>query len=223
MPEQPTRRTGDPDRRSLLRNGLLIGLSASAIGAASASLAGTANAASTATASTPDPQPNWWWCGPCGGLFFSNSRGSDNGLCSATANYDDVANSGHINRGSNYAVWNSYAGTDLQLGWTWCSNCQLLFWGNEAGSSACPANSGYDPNTGGYFAGPHSHNPTNYGMLYNTSGAGLQTAWYFCGLCKDIFWGNSGKCTANPISSPSTDYGPHVRSPGSYNYAMTFA
>jgi hypothetical protein len=217
MTEQPARRTGGLDRRSLLRNGLVIGLGASAIGAASAGLAGTADAVSTAVASTPDPQPNWWWCYACHGLFFSDSHGDDNGVCAL--GYIELYGTKHGSEGSsNYAVWNTYAGTDLQFGWTWCNACQLLFWGEETSSSACPAKikSGV-----AYQKSPHNHNPTNYGLLYNTSGAGLQTGWYFCKLCKGIYWGDNGLCIGNPLYGGAS-LGPHDGS-GSYNYAMTFA
>jgi hypothetical protein len=184
------RNNGGLNRRSLLRNGLAVGLGVSAIGAASASLAGVANAAAA------NPQPNWWWCRYCDGLFFSNSSGASNGFCASAIAPDGK----HSSSGSsNYSVYNGVsASSTLQTGWAWCSACQLLFYGPGVAGSACPGRTDTAPPL------PATVNPhiigsgTKYDLLHGITGSPYQVNWRWCNLCQGIFWGPdqaSGACT----------------------------
>jgi hypothetical protein len=177
------RNNGGLNRRSLLRNGLAVGLGVSAIGAASASLAGVANAAAA------NPQPNWWWCTDCDGLFFSNSSGASNGFCQsaiAQSNNDGRHNS---SGSSNYSVYNGVsASSTLQTGWAWCNVCQLLFYGPGVAGSACPAQT--EISGGKIVVGPHTiGSGTKYDLLHGITGSPYQVNWRWCNLCEGIFWG----------------------------------
>jgi hypothetical protein len=215
--EAVSKQTGGPDRRSLLRSGLLIGLGATVIGAASAGFTRVADAATA-----PNPQPNWWSCINCDGLFHSDSNGSPNGVCQSNISQNDGFRH-EISGSSNYSVFNGQttSSSGVQAGWRWCNLCDLLFWG-PGNNSACPANIGAIVN-GETQIGPHTiGSATVYDLFYGGSGAGVQDNWRWCNLCEGIFWGPrtyDGSCTGrlrNDGDSGGHSFG------SATNYEMVF-
>jgi hypothetical protein len=200
----------------VLKGGLLIGLGASVIGAASPGLSGVADAAVA-----PNPQPNWWWCSDCDGLFFSNANGAPNGVCQS----EFAPNGKHNSSGSsNYSVLNGESSSsNRQAGWRWCKLCQLLFWGNGAANSACPANSGTV--IGGQIqVGPHIiGSSTVYDLVFGVTAPGDQLNWRWCNLCQGIFWGPRQSNSACTGTERHDQFGNHsIGSSTNYDMIFTF-
>ena len=77
-------------------------------------------------------QDNWRWCHKCQGLFFTGNGTA--GVC--------FKGGSHASSGSgNYHLEqnSSLLSTDFQAGWTWCSRCEGLYFGEGKNKGACPA------------------------------------------------------------------------------------
>jgi hypothetical protein len=77
MSEKPGQVSG-LGRRALLRNTLIAGAGAIALGAMSTTLAGAAEAAAG-----PGYQDNWGWCNQCNEIFWAGTNFEDAGVCPA--------------------------------------------------------------------------------------------------------------------------------------------
>jgi hypothetical protein len=206
MTETPSHKNRGLDRRALLRNGLLAGAATAVTGIASQSFTGVAQAASNRTVTRPLPpltaQTWWWWCTRCDGLFFG--AGSNEGICwGVWPNLGPHESAGDTPFRIPYGN-PSYPG--LQVGWRWCVRCQLLFWGPEQASSACPAVSfqvGGTPH-GQTKVGPAPHvitNNTVYDLWMGVPNRFWQDNWRWCNNCQGLFWGPKqaeSACAANP-------------------------
>lgn len=100
-------------------------------------------------------------------------------------------------------------GTGFQGNWTWCKNCQLLYFGPKQSNSHCPA--------GGNHYG-YKEGSDNYELIYDlTATAYEQPNWSWCGKCQGLFYyPNVGK-------SYCPDGGNHAVGAGSYNYSVAYS
>jgi hypothetical protein len=132
-------------------------------------------------------QSGWWWCGNCSCLFHSGN-GAPAGYCLATL--DNHVSGG----GTEYEVPNggpAQSGTqNMQVGWRWCADCDLLFWGGGVASSACAAHRVF-VNENFYYA-PHTFgSSTIYDMMNGVwTLPALQVGWRVCETCQNLVWGN---------------------------------
>lgn len=204
---------GGVDRRSLLKGGLLAGLGASVVGAGLLGLPAAAEAAST-----PNPQPNWWRCNLCDGLFFSNSSGSSAGRCLSPGN----GNQHFSHLSSNYSIYNGIAtSSDFQAGWAWCNACDLLFWGPGVADSVCFGTSNGNSEDGIDY-GRHNRGGTSYGLYHDFSAPGYQTDWKWCDKCQVLFWGPD-KSSSLCAWWLNQGYNPQPHTPGSgTSYDMAY-
>jgi hypothetical protein len=220
-------------RRTLLRNGLVLGAGAAAASLAVPALTGVAVARADADLGAIQPgtghifrfttQTNWWWCSYCSELFWSDSNGDPNGACAGhlITGIEQGFVPTHNSSGSGhyYMPHDSPPITDVQSQWSWCSKCDALFWGPYVHSSCCPGNllSG----AGGLYCGPHTRGSTVYDMLFGgwtTQAAmsiSLQGSWTYCNACQGLYWGQlSGACPAT--------LGQTTHSPGSHTDYQLF-
>jgi hypothetical protein len=198
---------GENSRRMFLRNGLLVGAGAAAVGITSISLTGTAQAASVSAlrarmlaprapvparrarlaepASSAPIQWAWAWCSKCQGLWYSKAGGD---VCPAGGHHGGA-------KSYNYGVYYDGEGTDYQEGWSYCVYCSGLFYSNgqeEAG--ACP-----------YFQGYSGHQVISsyaYIVFYSSgSYTDAQPGWRWCSQCQGMWYGNKnsrgGVCPLN--------------------------
>jgi hypothetical protein len=168
-------------RRSALRGGLLAIAGVATVGAVSALLTNPAKAV------TPDPQSGWAYCVFCHNMFWVAGMGHS----ACTGN--DIDGTHAYGAGNyNYSINNNEpewtSGTDPQAHWTWCNDCQSLFWGQT--NSACAGNRDFlsgDPL-------PHAvGSGTNYEVYWGlTNIAHLQTGWRWCTTCHVLFYPKAG-------------------------------
>ena len=146
------------NRRTLLRNGMLAGLSVAAVG-----VAGSARAASAARASQPassstgavgpadsitgPTQSGWAFCDKCKVLYYGVEQSAS--VCPKGGT--------HGGGSGDYYVYFNISGTptDTQQGWQFCDKCKGMYYWPEQSASACPA--------GGAHGGPSA----SYTMLYS--------------------------------------------------------
>jgi hypothetical protein len=174
-------------RRKLLRNGLLAGLGAAALGIASPVLTGTARAQESY------PQDNWNWCYKCKGMFYATNTDFPAGYCPAGGQH--TGNNPYGSPSYNYTIYyNASQGKLSQSSWNWCNKCTGLFYGPQQSSSWCPA--------GGQHNGTGSY---DYWLQYDqqelgtANGNGWQEYWNWCSKCTGLFFGpqqSSSYCPA---------------------------
>jgi hypothetical protein len=178
-------------RRSLLRGGLLAGAGLATLGAASAVGTGTAKAAAAGS------QSDWGYCIYCATMWWTpgkknpcegNSPNGQHGTGVGDYNYTLLCN-----------VPGDTSGTNPQSGWTWCSDCDGLFWGQK--NSVCAGN----PNetASPWFWNPHAvGSSTSYDINFGYSTIeSFQADWRWCTQCHLMFWPgvndvNGGACPA---------------------------
>lgn len=81
-------------------------------------------------------QPNWQICSKCSGLFYPNDG---NNYCPTGGTHNVSPGIGSYNY---KMLYNVPANSGLQAGWSWCHNCQGLFYGPNWANSWCPKYSG---------------------------------------------------------------------------------
>lgn len=98
-------------------------------------------------AGTTNPQPNWFWCGQCQGLFNAAAGLTFGGICPTAGHPEHRAGRGSYS----YSV--KYSDPSLgQPGWTYCSACYVLFYmpGSYLWYGECP-NGGPHNGTVSYY------------------------------------------------------------------------
>jgi hypothetical protein len=171
-----------PDRRSFLRNGLLVSAGVAALTVASVS------EARPARASNPDPQGLWFWCKNCAQIFYDGTGNGAAGGCpfnfpvsGGTALPHQAPDSPTL-----YALtWGDPTiSGEIQEGWRYCTGCKALTW--YAAKSV-----GYQCPTYGY----HEVGSTLYDVYMEDPGNGLtyQAGWTYCGWCRDLYHGSGGE------------------------------
>jgi hypothetical protein len=192
-------------RRGVLRSGLLAGAGVATVGAASAVLTGTAKAA------TPEPQSGWGYCIYCATMWWVPGRSNSACVGSNSPNGEHNYGAGNYN----YSIYNGPGynqNTSPQGNWTYCSDCQGLFWG-QSGSFCAGNRNGLTGDIEPHAVGSN----TNYNLDFGLTGTYPQPYWRWCTQCHLLFWSgagsrNAGACPKFP-PSPST---PHQG--GSTNY-----
>jgi hypothetical protein len=178
----------ETSRRMLLRNVLLVGSGAAAVGLTSTSLAGVAQAASAsvspaqpASLTAPDtPAPvqwGWAWCSKCQGMFWAG--GKSHGVCPAGGSHGNLLS-------SDYGLtYDAVVVSGWQDNWWWCNKCYGLFFGAEPASNfngVCPAGGQHDDIAS-----------TNTGYVVYLGGGsftGWQIGWRWCTQCQGMWWAN---------------------------------
>jgi hypothetical protein len=197
-------------RRSFLRGGLLIG-------AATVGLAVSSSAVGTEAARAQSPQDNWFWCSQCSQIFHSDNGGSD-GCCPLTLDQHVVGDP--PTPATVYAI--DYGlGTEtgvFQANWTWCGDCQVLFYGIDIATSGCAWANLHDRVNvinGVSYNVHRTGSDTSYGLYYdNSPGDTYQGGWDYCYVCRSLFHGSghpAGRCV-----QPNDTFGTHT--PGSTPY-----
>ena len=196
------------DRRTVLRSGMVAGLSVAAIGAAGSARAASATRASRSAtpgsgAITPDnfsatPQSPWKFCDKCKILYWGPEQTTS--VCPAGGT--------HGGNSSNYTVFRDPTETDAneQVGWAFCDKCKGMYYGVEQASSVCPK------------GGTHGGNTSNYMMFIRpvtVQGFQSQSGWAFCDKCKGMYYG------VEQTSSVCPKGGTHGGN--SANYTMLFS
>lgn len=186
-------------RRVFLRNGLLIGAGAAAVGITSLSRAGTAQA------DVGPVQWGWAWCSKCQGLYYAANRNAPM-ICPAGGTHGDAPS-------YQYAVYYNTEGSYyFQTGWSWCAACAGLFYsGGKAAAGACPAL---------YGRGAHvNHGSFAYAIQHDTNDfASYQDDWFWCSQCAGQFHGSNGATRAGVCPYDGSVY-KHNGST-SFNYYM---
>jgi hypothetical protein len=111
-------------RRSFLRNGPLIG--AATVGLTTASTAAF-------TEASTGVRNNWYWCNYCSMIFHSSNAQSDGKCFTAPYNLHELGSSTEYIFEYGYSA---LAGND-QVNWTWCGDCQVMFYGPDITTSQC--------------------------------------------------------------------------------------
>jgi hypothetical protein len=188
------------DRRTLLRNTLIAGAGAAALGAMSIPLAGTADAVTY--------QADWAWRYHCNALFWATATFGNNGLCPGNGGGPHLV--GATNYTAMYGIGTSAnpantSSSGQQAGWAYCSECKILGW--RANSGACMAGSIYVPgelrNTT-----THTYGSTNYAVPFGNSGISYQNGWVYCSACAILYyghgWGNAAENCAATVGGLQT-------------------
>lgn len=98
--------------------------------------------------SGPNPQPNWFYCANCFGLFYGDAGTREGGWCP----YNPYGSQPHNGNGS--FPYNLYydSPNNGQPGWYWCRNCCGLFYSsqpwdppNSPKDGICPYYTSYPP------------------------------------------------------------------------------
>jgi hypothetical protein len=193
-------------RRSLLKRGLIVGLGAAGLTAASSALtAEVAHATeSTDSAKSGDgtlvaftSQLDWYYCGNCRNLYYG-PHNAVNGFCTATG-------SPHVRYSTppltNYGVpdqapspnRSSYgSGTFVQNPWRYCSRCTCLFYGPGQSTSWCPrlvAASGVNHDASG--SGAYYLMNSTGSSAWTGGSQNVQPGWRYCANCKSMYWGGA--------------------------------
>jgi hypothetical protein len=215
MSEKPGQVSG-LGRRALLRNTLIAGAGAIALGAMSTTLAGAAEAAAG-----PGYQDNWGWCNQCNEIFWAGTNFEDAGVCPANdALYPHTLGGTNYTALTNFSTSGNPADTSSsgqQAGWRWCSKCSALVWNGNDG--LCPGNS--VPSRG--ILGNHVLGSTNYAVPFGISSTLYQNGWDYCSACGCLYWANGWDKAAENCYAANTNNGPHT--PGSdthYQFYYTY-
>ena len=200
-------------RREILKTGLLVGFGAIGLTAAVPEFSGVAQASSGPAAAPESAAPDitfstendWWWCKLCDGLFRSNSSGANAGNC-------PVSGGNHLTGSKwNYSVVNGNPGVaSVQPYWSWCKNCQGLFFGPNQKQSVCPYR-GINHQSGDDIV-----RSMLYGSWQATAPAEIQGNWHWCHWCQVLFWGTNPPVNSCP--SPNSLY----HSVGTWNYQLFY-
>jgi hypothetical protein len=103
-----------------------------------------------------------------------------------------------------------------QFNWTWCYDCQVLYYGTNQAQSVCPAggtHTGYGTTSGDY----------GLQMDYSPVTSNPQQKWRWCSQCQGLFYGpNQGEsyCPAAGPGNLSTHNG---ASSGNYALHMNYS
>lgn len=203
-----------PDRRMLLKGGLLAGLGAAVAGIASPALTGSGRAAATRLAAVAgskagtrltaadaafSSQDGWAWCHKCQGLFFRMQESFSK--CPAGGPHEDA---GSYNYTLLYDLSVSMGGVQVQ--WAWCNKCRSLFFGMNQNSKFCWCPKGGPHNGAGSF---------NYFLYYDQglSEVPHQPSWAWCWKCQSLFYGPHQSSSWCPAVADT-----HHDGSRSYNY-----
>jgi hypothetical protein len=162
------------ERRTLLRGGLLTGLGAAVVGAATPALLRTRalpprTSPVSAQLTSAGIQNNWAWCNKCRGQFFGQNQSSS--WCPAGDRHDGSGS-------YPYFMYVDQPVQEDQANWAWCNKCQGLFYGPNQSASWCPAGDRHD-GSGSY----------NYDVLnVPQSGSYIQNNWAWCDKCQGLFY-----------------------------------
>jgi hypothetical protein len=185
------RRSGGLSRRGLLRSGLIVGLGAAGLTAASAGVAhaddeqiGSAVTSNGTTVGFTN-QLDWYYCKLCRNLYY----GPHNGLCvDGYSTHQPYSETNYGVPASAPLNTVSGAGSLVQSPWAYCSQCACLFWGPEESTSYCATDG---------IGGPRTHNDSSSGAYYMMNGTwsggseNVQPGWRYCGNCKVLYWGGA--------------------------------
>jgi hypothetical protein len=196
-------------RRGLFKSGLVVGLGAAGLTAASAAIAPRAALADSASgqfsANYLDGnldgsgilffQLNWNYCINCRCIYYAPDN--HDGSCPMTGEYHGAGSSP-----SDYGIvtQSSVAPIDppayLQSPWRWCVNCNCLFWGNAEAESWCTHNAvGQTPHKGsesGVYYMPYGRESNGSPAWTNNNTFGtLQEGWRYCDNCRNLYWGGA--------------------------------
>jgi len=214
MANQTPRSEDGPNRRALLRGGLVVGGLAAA-GIASPAVSGVAQASSYLA------QEHWTYCNNCAGLFFGPSQNSS--ICPVGVAGQPIRHIGYNPSASyNYILDYSWSSppSNVQQNWNWCWQCQGLFFGPFQSSSYCPA-AHYGYSLQHQNVKNNNVDTYNYGLYHASAPPGYQGNWNFCDLCQGLWYSGSGdsSCPGNetPGGGPN---GPHA--PGAWNYFLSW-
>jgi hypothetical protein len=180
-------------RRSVLRQGLVLGA-----GAAAATGGLIAATGSPAAAAPPaGVQDSWRYCSKCKGLYY-NGQQAGNGVCPAGGGHDPGLS-------GNYRLFHDFAADTLsQSGWRYCRKCHGLAFGQVTG--VCPA-----PGRGHLFDTVNDFNYAPY--TTQLSGAGQQIGWMHCKNCQGMHY-------ALAIEQSRCPHGGNHVTTGSVNYYL---
>ena len=209
MPDVTPKTTHGLSRRTLLRNGMVVGLVAAAATVAVPALTGVAQATSA------DYQLGGGWCSKCSAMFFlapASDMSRSNGVCPAGGKHGQ-------DNSDIYYMWYNWdpQPSNVQDGWCYCFKCAGMFYGVATeNNGACP--------DGGIHSPISSNGATasfDYG-LYHGGESGYQANWLYCDDCKILFYcsdpigdnNQAGICPARDVLGHDL---PHVGQP-SYNY-----
>lgn len=143
-------------------------------------------------------QRNWRWCNKCHGLFFAGNRTT--GACPAVGGHD-YGGSG------NYAMvaYRDLLPPSVQSNWSWCGNCQGLFFTGNDRPWPCP------------HGGDHVISSGSYTPFGGDGVAGSkQGGWRWCHKCEGMFF-----ILNQALHRPCSAGGDHD-STGSGNYMIAF-
>jgi hypothetical protein len=191
-------------RRTLLRNGLIVGLGAAAATVAVPALTGVAQATSA------QYQLGWGWCSKCSAMFFLAPAGGmnrTNGVC-PTGGKHGYATS------DIYYMWYNWnpQPSNVQQAWFYCYKCAGMFYQTASGNAGvCPDGGSHDlSNDNGAYS-------FAYGLYYGGE-SGYQANWLYCDSCAILFYCNDP--TGNNYQAgvcPARDHTAHLGHP-SFNY-----
>jgi len=129
-----------------------------------------------ATASTG--QPDWRFCGRCGGLFLAPNESTAGSVCPKGGEHRWI--------GKKFFLPNDHQGaTDAtgQKDWRFCGKCHGLFWASHSQpAGACPKGDKHEP-MDWFFYLPNDQQ----GATFATG----QPDWRFCINCNGLFWAGS--------------------------------
>jgi hypothetical protein len=213
-------------RRALIRNGLLVGLGATAVVAALPELTGTALASNIdaditvileQTQYNYSCQVDWWYCIKCYGMYHSDND-TAGGVCPAGGEHQNNTNYTLYcipHDGDAQGQTSPYV-CGVQPGWRWCSKCQGLFWGSAQTESVCPAGGQHIITSGTYVYDLSYGQPIfEYYFDYVETELIAQSDWLYCVKCRGLFFGHGS--TADGVCPAG---GTHSQYSGSYNYDM---
>jgi hypothetical protein len=183
-------------RRGLLRGGVLVGLGAVGLTAASSSLVpGVARATNSSSLANNNGayvsftyQTDWRYCNGCAMLYY----GGRHGICLANIYGPHTPGSSTI-----YGVPDqvptpddSSGGAPVQEPWYICAACACLYWGPGVKGSFCADSESQVQ---------WNHDPTGSGVYYMmngtwsqaTNGAEIQGGWRYCLGCESLYWPQS--------------------------------
>jgi len=196
---QPKEGTG---RRALLRRGLLVG---------AATVGLTAAFAESAQAATGN-QVNWYWCNYCA-MTFHSANAQPDGTC-----ITGPGGKHNLGSGTEYRLHYGYPGgvSSYQVGWTWCGDCQVLFYGPNIAASGCHYAWKIGRINAQSYAAHRAGSTTSYdaplvsGAFTDVAGA-YQSGWNYCLQCKSLFHGSgnpTGSCIYQAVSGYQHKPGP---------------